>query len=69
MKKESINKYSKYLMIKADKPELNKERIKYEELFDGKFALQTNTEMSLKEVILAYKDLWRVENAFRSLRS
>lgn len=61
--------YSKYLTIKADKPMLNKKKIKYEELFDGKFVLQTNTKMKWKEVISAYKDLWKVESAFRTLKS
>lgn len=65
-----VNKeYAKYLTIKADKPELNEEKIKHEELFDGKFVLQTNTKMKLKEVILAYKDLWRVEAGFRTLKN
>ena len=31
--------------------------------------LQTNTELSWKQVVLAYKDLWQVEAAFRTLKS
>ncbi|MFH0763786.1 MAG: IS1634 family transposase [Candidatus Omnitrophota bacterium] len=61
--------YSKYLKIKADKPRLDEERVKYEELFDGKFVIETNTKLNWKEVILAYKDLWRVEAGFRTLKS
>jgi transposase len=61
--------YSKYLKIKAEKPELDEDRIKSEELFDGKFVLQTNTKLSWKEIVLAYKDLWQVEAAFRSLKN
>lgn len=61
--------YSKYLKIKASKPELNEEKIKKEELFDGKFVLQTNTKLKWKEVILYYKDLWRVEAGFRTLKN
>jgi transposase len=61
--------YSKYLKIKAEKPELDEERVKAEELFDGKFVLQTNTKLDWKEIVSAYKDLWQVEAAFRTLKS
>ena len=61
--------YSKYLRIKADKPSLDEERVKSEELFDGKFVLETNTNLNWKEAILVYKDLWRVEAGFRTLKS
>jgi len=60
--------YSKYLKIKAEKPELDEEKVRAEELFDGKFVLQTNTKLSWREVVLAYKDLWQVEAAFRMLK-
>ena len=46
-----------------------KERIKHEELFDGKFVLQTNTKLKLEDVIGAYKDLWRVEASFGTLKN
>lgn len=61
--------YSKYLKIKADKPQLDEERVQHEELFDGKFVLETNTKLNWKEVILVYKDLWKVEAGFRTLKS
>ena len=61
--------YSKYLKIKAEKPEIDDGKVKDEELFDGKFVLETNTKMNWKEVVLAYKDLWQVEAAFRTLKS
>jgi transposase len=61
--------YSKYLKIKADKPSLDEERVKHEELFDGKFVIETNTRLNWKEVVLAYKDLWRIEAGFRTLKA
>ena len=65
-----VNKeYRKYLNIKAEKPEINEAAIKAEELFDGKFVLQTNTKLNWKEIVLAYKGLWQVEAAFRTLKS
>ena len=61
--------YSKYLKIKAEKPSLDEERVKAEELFDGKFILETNTKLNWKEVILSYKDLWKIEAGFRTLKN
>lgn len=62
--------YSKYVTIKADKPKLNEEKIKAEELFDGIFVLTTNNkDLSPPEVVTAYKDLQKVERAFRCLKT
>ncbi len=61
--------YSKYLKIKAEKPEIDEEKVKAEEIFDGKFVLRTNTKLNWKEIVLAYKGLWQVEAAFRTLKS
>ena len=46
--------YSKYLKIKAEKPELDEEKVKAEEIFDGKFVLQSNTELNWKEIVLDF---------------
>jgi len=62
--------YAKYVTIKADKPKLNEERVKKEELFDGMFVLTTNNqELRAPEVVAAYKNLQKVERAFRCLKS
>jgi hypothetical protein len=36
---------------------------------DGKFVLQTNTNLSAVEVAQTYKSLWRVERTFREQKS
>ena len=36
---------------------------------DGKLVLNTSTELPGAEVTLAYKSLWRMERAFRNLKS
>jgi len=65
-----VNKeYRKYLKIDAKKPEINGAAIKDEEIFDGKFVLQTNTKMNWKEIVSSYKGLWQIESAFRTLKS
>ncbi len=61
--------YSKYLRIKAEKPQLDEDRIRAEEIFDGKFVLRTNPNLDWREVIGVYRDLWQVEAAFRVLPS
>ena len=61
--------YGKYLKIEAKKPELDEEKVKQEALFDGKFILETNTELNWKQIVLSYKDLWQVEHAFRTLKN
>jgi hypothetical protein len=48
---------------------LDEKRIQDEARYDGKWVLQTNTEMSTDEVALRYKQLWMVEELFRSLKS
>ena len=44
-------------------------KVKQEALFDGKFILETNTELNWKQIVLSYKDLWQVEHAFRTLKN
>lgn len=61
--------YSKYLKIKAEKPEIDEAKIETEELFDGKFILQSNTKFKWQDIILAYKGLWQIEACFRTLKS
>ena len=43
--------------------------MKEEELYDGKWVLRTNTSYSAEEVVFQYKQLWMVEQAFRSVKS
>lgn len=49
--------------------EVDWEKVKRDERYDGKFVLRSNTELSAEEIALAYKELWRVERAFRELKS
>jgi transposase len=61
--------YRKYLMAKGEVFEIDEERIKHEARYDGKWVLRTNTALSAREVALQYKQLWMVEQIFRSLKS
>jgi hypothetical protein len=48
---------------------VDEQKIKEEQRFDGKWVLQTNTDLSAEQVALKYKQLWMVEAAFRSVKS
>jgi len=61
--------YKKFVSIKSKKPELDREKIKQDELYDGVFVLTTSTRLSCLQVVESYKDLWQVEMAFRQLKS
>lgn len=61
--------YRKYLKVEKKSIEIDLDKIKYEERFDGKWVLQTNMKLSSEEVALKYKELWQVENVFRNMKS
>jgi transposase len=62
--------YSRYLKIEErGKASINWRRVDQDARCDGKYLLRTATDLSPQEVALAYKELWRVEHAFRDLKS
>ena len=48
---------------------IKREALKREEIFDGKYFLSTNSDLPTDQIALAYKGLWKVERAFRELKS
>lgn len=61
--------YARYLKIAKGGVSLDEAAIAREARLDGKFVLTTSTDLPATEVALAYKSLWRVERAFRTLKS
>jgi Transposase DDE domain len=61
--------YARYLKIAKGAVALDEAAIEREARLDGKFVLTTSTELSAAEIARAYKSLWRVERAFRALKS
>ena len=61
--------YARFLEIAKGSVTLNEAAIAREARLDGKFVLTTSTELPAAEVAKAYKSLWRVERAFRTLKS
>jgi hypothetical protein len=61
--------YARFLRIAKSSVTLDEAAIAREARLDGKFVLTTSTELPAAEVAKAYKSLWRVERAFRTLKS
>jgi transposase len=61
--------YRKYIKCEGKRFHIDEEKIMEEEIFDGKWVLRTNTELSATEVALKYKQLWTVEEIFRTMKS
>ena len=61
--------YRKYLKSVGKTFEIDREKIKQEARFDGKWVLRTNTSLEACNVALQYKELWMVEQIFRSMKT
>jgi len=61
--------YRKYLGTTGRNFHIDEEKVKAESRFDGKWVLRTNTSVSAGEVAQKYKQLWMVEQLFRSAKS
>ena len=68
----SNSNYKQYIIYPTSKspPMLNKEAIIESEKTDGFFGMMTNTrDLRSRDIILNYKQLWKIEGAFRELKS
>ena len=61
--------YRKYLRAGGKQFSVDEDKIKEEARYDGKWVLTTNTDLAPREVALQYKQLWMVEDVFRSMKS
>ena len=62
--------YRKYLRVtEGEHFTIDENRIKEEPRYDGKWVLQTNLADAPKLIASAYKELWMVENLFRTMKS
>lgn len=61
--------YRKYLKLAGRRFEIDEDKIKEESRYDGKWVLTTNTELPSRELALQYKQLWMVEQIFRSMKT
>jgi hypothetical protein len=61
--------YRKFLRTQRDGFEIDEEKVAWDARFDGKWVLQTDTDLSASDCALRYKDLWMVEQSFRHVKS
>jgi len=61
--------YRKYVTVEKDAVSIDERKIAAEQRYDGKYVLLTNTDLTPRETAMAYKELWRVERAFREIKS
>ena len=62
--------YRQYLKVEGKGHfAIDEAKIEDEARYDGIWVLTTNTQLSAKDVALKYKDLWRVEAIFRTMKS
>jgi hypothetical protein len=61
--------YRKYLKLDRETVSVNQEKIEEDARYDGKWVLKTNTTLTAEQVALKYKELWRVEQVFRDMKS
>jgi hypothetical protein len=62
--------YRKFLKTRSGGAfDIDEAKIESEARFDGKWVLQTDTELTAAECALKYKQLWMVERLFRSMKS
>ena len=61
--------YRKFLRGGSHRFEVDEDKLQQEARYDGKWVLTTNTDLAPADVALKYKQLWRVEEVFRSMKS
>ena len=61
--------FRRYVAASGEHFKIDMEKVQAEARYDGLWVLATNTELPAREVALKYKQLWMVEDAFRSMKS
>jgi transposase len=61
--------FRRYVAAQGEHFSIDAEKVRTEARYDGLWVLITNTALSAREVALKYKQLWMVEDAFRSMKA
>lgn len=61
--------YRRYVAVDKGSVSIDQEKIEAEARFDGTWVLRTNTDLDAAEVAFVYRQLWQVEDVFRSMKS
>jgi transposase len=61
--------YRRYVRAVGQRFTIDTKKVDAESRYDGKWVLTTNTDLSARDTALKYKQLWMVEDMFRSMKS
>lgn len=61
--------YRRYVRTQGHRFLIDEDKVRSEARYDGKWVLRTNTTLPTEEVALKYKQLWMVEQLFRTTKS
>jgi len=61
--------FRRFLRVMGEEAVVDQAKVEADARYDGIWVLDTSTELAAAEVAEAYKSLWRVERAFRTLKS
>ena len=61
--------YKRFLRVHRGAVALDRDKIRQDARYDGKFVLRTNLDLPTDEVAVRYKELWQVERIFRDAKS
>jgi hypothetical protein len=61
--------FRRFLRVRGEEAVIDPAKVEADARYDGIWVLDTSTELAAAEVAEAYKSLWRVERAFRTLKS
>ena len=61
--------YRKYLKAEGKHFQIDEDKIREEARYDGKWVLRTNMTIPAAQLALKYKQLWMVEDIFRTMKS
>lgn len=61
--------YRRFLRVERGSVSIDRAKVEEESRYDGKYVLRTNLALDAGEVAAKYKQLWRVERAFRTVKS
>jgi hypothetical protein len=61
--------YRRYIAVERGAVSIDRAKVEDDARYDGKYVLRTNLALDAAEVATKYKELWRVERAFRTVKS
>jgi len=61
--------FRKFLQVTGDSVKVDPAKVRAEKRFDGKWVLRTNLDLDSGDIAVAYKQLWMVEDVFRTMKA